>query len=196
MKKLNKYIGWISLIVAIVALGVSLFQSKDKDYDNMMFAVAMLSALVTILIGWNIYSLIDMRSFKDEVSEKLSKQREEYFDWIDQTQEGIRRVNTILMKSMFLSFNKDNEIMKDAIFVDFGLKTIHGDIGLNNIVSAQRIINELIGRIPGMQPVVLEHKINMLTQLKEIEELIDSKNIKDVQNISILKSHIYEMDSL
>lgn len=49
---------------------------SDLNFDYMGVIVAILSLLVTVLIGWNIYSLIDLKEYRriyKELSEKMEK---------------------------------------------------------------------------------------------------------------------------
>ncbi len=62
------YISVLSLIVSGIAIGVSFYRTRDLSMDYMGVIVGILSLLVTSLLGWNIYSLIDVRRIKDELA--------------------------------------------------------------------------------------------------------------------------------
>lgn len=66
----------ISLGVSIIAIGVSIIalrvscpRETELGFDYQGVLVGILSLLVTALIGWNIYTLVDMKSTKDKIDE-------------------------------------------------------------------------------------------------------------------------------
>lgn len=66
----------MALVLALVSLGCTLFQNSHKDWDSAMFAVAMLSALVMVLVGWNILTAINLKNIiNKEVEKGLSSQK-------------------------------------------------------------------------------------------------------------------------
>lgn len=76
MKKYTTHISASALAIALVALGCALFQNWDKDWNSVMFAVAMLSALVMVLVGWNILTAINLKNIiNKEVEKRLSSQK-------------------------------------------------------------------------------------------------------------------------
>ena len=56
----------LSLILSIISLCSSLPRAGELDYIGVI--VGILSLLVTILIGWNIYAVIDFNKKKEELS--------------------------------------------------------------------------------------------------------------------------------
>lgn len=56
----------VSLLVSVISLCVAAYRSPNLDFDYMGILVGILSLLVTILLAWNIYSVIDLRSIKKE----------------------------------------------------------------------------------------------------------------------------------
>ena len=72
MKKYTTQMSASALVIALGALGCTIFQNWDKDWSSVMFAVAMLSALAMILIGWNIYTVIDSKREIKEIKELVS----------------------------------------------------------------------------------------------------------------------------
>ena len=73
MKKLNLILSILAITISIVAICTSL---KVFDIGNTAYlglAVATLSTLVLVLIGWNIYTVIDVRSIKDEIDNKINQ---------------------------------------------------------------------------------------------------------------------------
>lgn len=56
----------ISLAISIVTLCIS-EPRAEMSFDYLGFLVGILSLLVTVLIGWNIYCLVDIRRMKSEI---------------------------------------------------------------------------------------------------------------------------------
>lgn len=64
---------YICVVVSVLLSGFAAF-SKCFNLDSASFPLGVLTLLVTVLIGWNIYSLIDFNQRKaeiDEISKKL-----------------------------------------------------------------------------------------------------------------------------
>lgn len=72
MKKEN-----ISLLISIAALGFGGYSTfvcdKRIEADWMGILVGVLALLVTALLGWNIYSLIDIKNLRKEISNEKTK---------------------------------------------------------------------------------------------------------------------------
>lgn len=173
----------MALVLALMALGCALFQNSHKDWDSAMFAVSMLSALVMILIGWNIYTLFDLKNFRKEVSDALEKQREEYTGLVKKVNEGSIGVNNNLLRSMYLICDDKNKVVKDSLFVSYGMMTIEDDLRKGNTDGAQRIVDNLLIRIPDLQPILLEQKIELLQSLSKLEQAGQVKNIPDLAKV-------------
>lgn len=62
---MSKHIAiWISsasLLVSIAALCIAAYRTPNLTFDYQGVLVGILSALVTVLIGWNIYSTLDLK---------------------------------------------------------------------------------------------------------------------------------------
>ncbi|WP_353123985.1 hypothetical protein [Dysgonomonas capnocytophagoides] len=183
MKKYTTHMSASALAIALVALGCALFQNWDKDWNSVMFAVAMLSALVMVLIGWNIYTLFDLKNFRKEVSDALEKQREEYVDLVKKVNEGSIGVNNNLLRSMYLICDDKNKVVKDSLFVSYGMMTIEDDLRKGNTNGAQRIVDNLLIRIPDLKPILLEQKIEFLQSLSKLEQEGQVKNIPDLAKV-------------
>ena len=54
----------LSVIVSVTALAISIIRCEPMSMDWATFLVTILSALICALIGWQIYTLIDLRKFK------------------------------------------------------------------------------------------------------------------------------------
>lgn len=183
MEKYTTHISVMALVLALMALGCALFQNSHKDWDSAMFAVSMLSALVMILIGWNIYTLFDLKNFRKEVSDALEKQREEYTGLVKKVNEGSIGVNNNLLRSMYLICDDKNKVVKDSLFVSYGMMTIEDDLRKGNTDGAQRIVDNLLIRIPDLQPILLEQKIELLQSLSKLEQAGQVKNIPDLAKV-------------
>ena len=67
----------VSLLLSVIAVCVAVWRSPDLDFDYQGVIVGVLSLLVTVLIGWNIYTLVDLKSLQNNMarlSEGTSKQ--------------------------------------------------------------------------------------------------------------------------
>lgn len=86
MKMANKPTSCMNVIFSICALIFSilslcqLFPRTNLGFDYMGVIVGILSLLVAVLIGWNIYSVIDMKNLKEETERRVDKLINERID--------------------------------------------------------------------------------------------------------------------
>lgn len=74
MKKENVslIVSGMAFILSIVAVCIAAYRTPELGFDYQGVIVGVLSLLVTVLIGWNIYTLIDIRELrKDVYTEKV-----------------------------------------------------------------------------------------------------------------------------
>lgn len=69
----GKVLNVITLVIGIAALSVSLLRCEPITMDWMGVLVGVLSFLVTILLGWQIYTLIDIRKIQQEVKKNKAE---------------------------------------------------------------------------------------------------------------------------
>ena len=58
----------IALMVSIIAICVAGYRAPELSVDYLGVIVGVLALLVTVLIGWNIYTLIDIDRIRKEIS--------------------------------------------------------------------------------------------------------------------------------
>lgn len=67
------YISALSLVISGIAIGVSFYRTEELDMDYMGVIVGILSLLVTALLGWNIYSVINTKEEIKQIDWKINK---------------------------------------------------------------------------------------------------------------------------
>lgn len=74
---------WCSIVITVIAVGVvaiMCYKGGCFGIHSINFgdaSVAALCAITTILLGWNIYSVIDMKNLKEEAEKRVDKLVEE-----------------------------------------------------------------------------------------------------------------------
>ncbi len=63
----------LSLVISIAALAFSAMRCEPITADWMAILVGVLAALATIIIGWQIYALIDIRNLRNEYSKSFEQ---------------------------------------------------------------------------------------------------------------------------
>lgn len=76
-EKLALFLSLIALVVSLAIVCVWIFSVNELSVVNsdtfMSAIIAVLGVLFTILMGWNIYSVIDVRQHKDEMNKRLEE---------------------------------------------------------------------------------------------------------------------------
>lgn len=96
-KKYAIQLSIIAVILSLVALGATLFQNWNKQWDSVMFALAMLSAIVVVLMGWQI---VTVASIKNSVRKQIEGELESIRSEIDKgLQENKKQIEEGLIYS-------------------------------------------------------------------------------------------------
>ena len=176
-------LGFASICIAIPRIG-------DVDLDYMGVIVGILSILVTVLIGWNIYTIVDFNKIKDEQkkfqADSIKKINEMEVSLNKKIENGIIESH----KSMVLLYNSKGEEMNedDEFFILFHYLSIlihQSKIGM--IKDCNRTIDAILFTVGDIQvPLYRNDAIQNL--LGEIE----NKNvISKWQDLAgFIKSHI------
>lgn len=59
----------IAIVISIIAICVTCPNKTELGFDYQGVLVSVLSLLVTVLIGWNIYTFIDIKSTRDKIDD-------------------------------------------------------------------------------------------------------------------------------
>ena len=59
----------VSFVISIVAICIAAYRSPELGFDYLGLLVGIQAVLVTALIGWNIYAVLDLRSIKSELTD-------------------------------------------------------------------------------------------------------------------------------
>lgn len=70
-KEYSIWISIVSLLLSVIAVCVAVWRSPELDFDYQGVLVGVLSLLVTVLVGLNIYTLVDFRKKESMVDEKI-----------------------------------------------------------------------------------------------------------------------------
>ena len=69
-------LSFIAIILSIVAICVSLPRT-DISFDYLGLVTGILGVLVTVLVGWNIYMIIDFKQEKEKLQQYFDEQKKE-----------------------------------------------------------------------------------------------------------------------
>lgn len=148
----------VAIVISIIAICFSCPRNSGLGFDYQGILVGVLSLLVTVLIGWNIYTFIDIKEesqrinkFRTEIENKI---KQSSFDMqLDLKLEMMRVVPVIIaqqtgdltdsLKFMFNTFheNANNNSLAKTMAREYILQTI---IGLKNSDN-KTLINHLVG---------------------------------------------------
>ena len=75
MKKesLALFFSFMAILISVVSICVACPRNQELGFDYQGVLVGVLSLLVTVLVGWNIYTIIDIKNTKDKIDEAIRK---------------------------------------------------------------------------------------------------------------------------
>lgn len=103
----------VALVVAVVALCRTCPRTVSLSFDYLGVIIGVLSVLVTVLIGWNIYSILDIESFKSQINDKIKEAQKE--------------PNAKVYKSLAVIYNSLAKSYKINVLRQYGIKKIKMD---------------------------------------------------------------------
>ncbi|MEG1007241.1 MAG: hypothetical protein RSO15_13315 [Bacteroides sp.] len=154
----------LSGMAVLISIACCFIKIEPISYDYMGVLVGILSLLVTVLIGWNIYTFIDIKGtsqridkFRTEFEEKIEKSNlKTQFD----VKMEIMRIVPILiarqkedlissLQFMFKAFheNKDENSFAKMIAREYILQTIMALINSENKSLTSHLINDMKGSL-------------------------------------------------
>ena len=66
-KEISIWIGITALTLSITSICISAWRSPELSFDYQGVIVGVLSLLVTVILGWNIYTVIDIKNTRGEI---------------------------------------------------------------------------------------------------------------------------------
>lgn len=170
----------ISIMVSVAALCRTYPHTSDLGMDYQGVIVGMLALLVTILIGWQIYTAINVKEeLKDikDLRREINKQERDIY---------IRSTNNLFefQSAMFMMYDNKKEKSNSDIFQLYlhGISSIYHLCSLGKQNECTSIVNILIAR----KSILMSEKF----QKEQIDSLMDillsAMDISKVENVVLL----------
>lgn len=170
----------ISIMVSVAALCRTYPHTSDLGMDYQGVIVGMLALLVTILIGWQIYTAINVKEeLKDikDLRREINKQERDIY---------IRSTNNLFefQSAMFMMYDNKKEKSNSDIFQLYlhGISSIYHLCSLGKQNECTSIVNILIAR----KSILMSEKF----QKEQIDSLMDillsAMGISKVENAVLL----------
>lgn len=159
----------------------------DFDYNGVI--VGILSLLVTVLIGWNVYSLIDLKAH----SEQSGRLKSELKKLKKESNEGVADIE----KNLALIIQNGSIAQENSLATYESLRhwiryiTIEAKIG--NYNSCYKAIEE-IKRLYSRNDTIHPYDKAVLNSL--IENIINKKNIRNLKILSMIVNNLDELTPL
>lgn len=104
----------LSIVFSVIALSKTCYRTVDLGFDYLGVIVGSLAVLVTFLVAWNIYSVIDARSKIDEMQKEISEYEKRYQSEISNVQKKVYKTQSDIHSSVVSSemrlFNSSKDI--------------------------------------------------------------------------------------
>ncbi|OUO16555.1 hypothetical protein [Odoribacter splanchnicus] len=178
----------LSLFISVISLCLAYPKHENLCFDYQGIFVGILSILVTVLIGWNIYTLIDLRNIQNEI--KIIE----------------LEANSMIQKTLHLSQSSswmlyyyllfhDDPMGLEYRFLYQGVSSLLHTSKCNDFKSCQRIVKLMIRGLEQMKECIMSEsskkeilklmcKVNDPEKIDRFYELLDkiSVSVKVRQN--------------
>lgn len=95
-RKVCIYLSSIAVIISFIALCMAAYRTPDLNFDYHGILPSVWSILITVLIGWNIYSIIDIKNIR----ERDEKFKNDIKSEIKSLQDNLKKENEEFKKSI------------------------------------------------------------------------------------------------
>jgi uncharacterized membrane protein len=208
MKKKGEHKNWIAIglsgiaiIISIIAICFAAYRTPELQFDYIGVLVGIIALLVTVLIGWNIYTLIDIK----ETSQRLNEFRAEFEKKIESVKGEVEfNVKLEIMKTVPVLIALENRDLIQTL--KFMFNVFHENTNNNTLAKAiarEYILQSIMSIIKSNDEEFVNNftkKMKGVLKTGEIEDFLhefmsyskDEKNQKydGIQNIllELLKS--------
>lgn len=176
----------ISLIFSVFALFPSiprLLNNDNLQFDYIGLIIGILSIFVTVLIGWNIYQLIDFRDKKEQVNELKVKMTKELNYIHNKTDYNQALMYSMVSQSEAIKFSPDGAIINKFLMMCKGLTALKIFSNLPDCdIEIEKLSKTLVKGLENSSSTIL--KENMITQLLLMcGEIKNKDKINDFETI-------------
>jgi len=183
-KEYSIWISIVSLLLSVIAVCVAVWRSPELDFDYQGVLVGVLSLLVTVLIGWQIYSIVDFNrkiadiERKSDILQKISDNSER-INLINksETEQCISLIYYHLLgfsKHIPLEYEYISHAIESIIYAsmlkNYNLCNITVDVILSSIKEPETIV---IGCDYKKRLLVSMNNIKSTEKINRFEELLD-----------------------
>lgn len=155
------------MAISVAALLVAIFWSKEYRMDAVMWAMAVLSLLVLLLIGWNIYTLFDLKN----IDKKIRRESEARGESIGVMLNSVYTTNASMFSAMAFQYDKFSKgKSNDMVYVFAIANIIHFQCLLGDLDDAERSADLVCKKIPHYEEIATEDKaliLNLLVPIKK-----------------------------
>lgn len=170
-KEISIWIGITALILSIISICISAWRSPELSFDYQGVIVGVLSLLVTVILGWNIYTVIDIKNTRGEIY-KLKELLEKQIQQSNENTKLILRMEIIDSAEVLNAFTA-NEIPDSLVVMFKEFYRIKNENSIAKILAQSYITQSLIGFIKKNDNVITDSLIMQLSERLKIEEVED-----------------------
>lgn len=170
-KEISIWIGITALTLSITSICISAWRSPELSFDYQGVIVGVLSLLVTVILGWNIYTVIDIKNTRGEIH-KLKGLLEKQIQQSNENTKLILRMEMIDSAEVLNAFTA-NEIPDSLVVMFKEFHRIKNENGIAKMLAQSYITQSLIGFIKKNNNKITESLIIQLSERVKIEEVED-----------------------
>lgn len=170
-KEISIWIGITALVLSIISICISAWRSPELSFDYQGVLVGVLSLLVTVILGWNIYTVIDIKNTREEIN-KLKRLLEKQIQQSNENTKLILRMEMIDSAEVLNAFTS-NEIPDSLVVMFKEFYRIKNKNSIAKMLAQSYITHVLIGFIQKNNNVITDDLIMQLSKCVKIEEVED-----------------------
>lgn len=159
-------VGLIAIVVSIIAISVALVYKQPITADWLGVLIGILSLLVMMLIGWNIYSVIDLNKIRHD-TENINKEIETRVNNIESKVKADMTFEMLAISNFYQSITVRSKV--DALVCGFRNFKILSDENMAKILWREWILSSFINFVD--KEDAAQDSISYLKQNVPLEEI-------------------------
>lgn len=170
-KEFSIWISSAALVLGVIAVCVSVWRSPDLTFDYQGVIVGILSLLVTVILGWNIYTVIDIKNTRTEIY-KLKELLENQIKHSNENTQLILRLEMLDLPEVLNAFAV-NEQPNSLIVMFKEFYRIRNGNNVAKTLARSYITQTLTSFIKRNNNSLMEDLVAQLSESVKIEEVED-----------------------
>lgn len=177
-----KIVSWFALIVSIVSLAFTMnvcFAQRMYDTNYIGIVISALGVIVTLLIGWNIYTVFDFKSSIAQASSEMNISNFEAYKCLAEVYNATSNIYSTLKEDIHISDNE--KVVRMLLFRMYSLFYFCKTHDTDNMSVILNGLNDDIKKARGSIILSCDYKDAFYDILSQLKAILTNKQCEQIK---------------